>query len=177
MLSRYFNQDKIIVFPESRYKFVREPIGTVFRESEIDKLVEYVRDVWFRGGFVASVGDRVTSTMLELGLIPDIAVIDLKEKRRRVSLVDRSLFNKVFYGSNPRGRINLGLYRLIVEALRHHPSIIIIDGEEDLVGFPAVLALPNGSAFIYGLPGVGLSFVNIDPDIKFRALNLIRDLL
>ena len=177
MQSRFFNQDRIIDFPESRYKYVREPIGKIFKEDGLRDLIKSIRDIWFNGGYVASVGDRVTSTLTSIGIIPDIAVIDRMEMRRPVNIVDDTYFNRVYYGVNPKGKINLGLCRIIVEALKNHPSLIIISGEEDLVGFPVVLTLPIGSAFIYGMPKVGISFVYIDSMLKLKAYSLIRDII
>ena len=67
----------------------------------------------------------------------------------------------------------MGLCSLIRKRLDNRPWLFIVEGEEDLVGFPVVLALPIGSAFIYGAPDVGAVYVDISDDIKQEALSIL----
>jgi uncharacterized protein (UPF0218 family) len=48
-----------------------------------------------------------------------------------------------------------------------------VDGEEDLMGFPAVLLAPNGSTVLYGQPDVGIVWIPVNDQTK----KITRDLL
>jgi hypothetical protein len=41
-------------------------------------------------------------------------------------------------------------------------SLIFVEGEEDLMGFPAVLLAPEGSVMLYGQPDVGIVWVPVN---------------
>ena len=49
----------------------------------------------------------------------------------------------------------------------------MVEGEEDLMGFPAVLLAPDDSVMIYGQPDVGIVWVPVSKSNK----KLARDLL
>ncbi len=176
MPSRCSKYKGVLKFPEERQVLVRTPLGDVYVDETFNSLVQRIRRIWSRGFYIASVGDRVTYSLLDHGIVPDIAVIDMQEKRSEAPYIDQSLFNKVLHGVNEKGTINMDLCPVIEEALESRPTLIIIKGEEDLVGFPIVLALPIGSAFIYGQPDVGAVFVEIDERVKEHAEQLLRNL-
>ena len=177
MPSKYCKESNIVLrFPEERQRLVRRPLGDVYVDDTLDAMILRIKDIWSRGLYVASVGDRVTYSLLEKGVVPDIGIIDRQEKRGEAPIIDESLFNTVLTGVNRQGTVNLGLCRVIEEALEKRPTLIIIDGEEDLVGFPVVLTLPTGSAFIYGQPNVGAVFVEITEAVKNHARELLESL-
>ena len=176
MPSRCCSFKGVYRFSEESQSLVRTPLGDVYIDETFGELISRIKDIWSRGLYVASVGDRVTYSLLKFGVIPDIAVIDGQEKRGDAPSIDISVFNKVFHGVNRKGTINMDLCCLIKEALSYRPSLIIIDGEEDLVGFPVTLALPVGSAFIYGQPGIGAVFVEITDVIKRHAKSILKGL-
>jgi hypothetical protein len=173
MLSRLCREGKIYILRRSVERLVKSPLGKIYTDENIGELKAIIREVWARGYYVSSVGDRVTYTLVRHGVVPDLAVIDEVEKRGEAPKIDYRLFNRVYRGVNEKGTINMGLCSLFVEALKYRPSIVVIDGEEDLTGFPVVLALPVGSIFLYGQPGVGMVLVRVDESVKRAAEDML----
>jgi uncharacterized protein (UPF0218 family) len=55
-------------------------------------------------------------------------------------------------------------------------SLITVDGEEDLMGFPAVLLAPNGSAVLYGQPDVGIVWIPVNDQTKKTTRELLEEM-
>ena len=55
-------------------------------------------------------------------------------------------------------------------------ALVIVDGEEDLLGFPAVLLAPDDSVIIYGQPDVGIVWVPVTPENKTIARELLEQM-
>jgi len=173
MRYKYFKEVKYISLPESsRYK-VSAPLGTLYTPDKIDELVKKIISFRNKGRLVSSVGDRVTYTLISNDFIPDIAVIDGKEMRTKVSLVDINLFKLVIYVENRQGYVNIAIANVLKDNIESRPLLLFVKGEEDLVGFPIVLALPIGSYMLYGQPGKGIVLVEIDEEAKERTKNLL----
>lgn len=173
MQYKYFREVEYLSLPESsRYK-ISAPVGTLYTSDKIDHLIETVLSFRERGKLVSSVGDRVTYTLISNNFIPDVAVIDGKEMRTEVSIVDMELFNLVIYVENKQGYVNIAIVKVLRDHLKSRPLLLFVKGEEDLVGFPVVLALPIGSCMLYGQPGKGIVLVEIGEETKERAKNLL----
>lgn len=124
------------------------------------------------GKQIYAVGDVVTHRLLRLGVVPDVAVIDGKTMRTPCSRTPDYHAKKVF-AHNPPGTITDELIAAITTALTHSPSLVIVDGEEDLAVLPLVLAAPEGGILLYGQPNEGVVFREIDSQAKKDALNLL----
>ncbi len=142
------------------------------------KLVKNISDI--DKGKIISVGDRVTTSLINMGRPPDVAVIDLKEKRK-VNCSTIHLLNGyvILTSKNPPGTITLDSWDAIYLAI-HMASIgfrvaIIIEGEEDLLGFPSVILAPDGWLMIYGQPNLGMILVTIDRSTREVAINLLHE--
>jgi len=177
MPSRLCELDIEIFFPEKYYPYVRGILGDIYSGDNYSLIKQRILSIWAAGGYIATVGDRVTYDLLKLGLVPDIAFIDRKEERGPAPRIDLNFFNGYESVINRKSTINMGLCKLIRDRLGNRPWLFIVEGEEDLVGFPVVLALPIGSGFIYGAPGIGAVFVEITDSIKAEAESIIRELL
>ncbi|MEL9929907.1 MAG: DUF359 domain-containing protein [Sulfolobales archaeon] len=134
-----------------------------------------------RGRRCWCVGDQVVRSFINAGFVPDIAVIDRKTSRSKP--VDMSDVEKIYRDSgsihiirNPPGYINLEVIDLIREISsdrgRHH--LVIVEGEEDLISLAVLGYAPIGDVLIYGIPGRGIVIIFIDPDMKSRALDVMR---
>jgi len=172
MRSRYYKDKKYIEFSHSLRGIVSKPVGTLYKPDKIINLINKLLKCKSKG-YIASVGDRVTYTLINHNMIPDIGVIDGKEMRRKVSLVDIEKFNLIIYVENKPGLVNIAIYDIIRKNLASIPILIYVDGEEDLVGFPVIFALPIGSCMIYGQPGEGIVYIEIDRAVKYRAMTLL----
>ena len=55
-------------------------------------------------------------------------------------------------------------------------SLILVEGEEDLMGFPAVLLAPDNSVVLYGQPNVGIVWVPVHKENKKLARSLLKEM-
>ncbi len=126
---------------------------------------------------LVSIGDRVTRELLAQGVKPDICVIDLREQRSRAEYPRESLgeldLYKVKVCNNPPGFITKEAWKSFLEsvvlAMNGMKVLLIVNGEEDLIGYPAALLLPMGSVFVYGQPRLGMVKVTITPDVRIKV--------
>ena len=130
------------------------------------------------GRSIISVGDRVTKTLLESGVEPRVTIVDLIERRKErcdvLRLLDRYL---ILTASNPRGKLTREAWTMTSEAIHLTRlgvrTTLLIDGEEDLLGFSAVILSPEGWVMVYGQPGVGMIQIEVTRDVKERAIDLL----
>ncbi len=140
------------------------------------RLVKSVREI--PEAPIVSVGDRVTSSLLENGRRPEVAIIDLKERRSVVASAIHLLSGYLLLStSNPPGRITRESWRMVKLAIDMASNgfrvALVVDGEEDLLGFPATLVAPLGWLMLYGQPGIGMILVEIDDHVKMEAKQLL----
>ena len=109
------------------------------------------------GGIIA-VGDVSVETLLEMGVTPDIALVDGMTKRSELTeKVDLSTFDILLSAENPPGAITPSLIDSINAALHNDQTTCIeVDGEEDLAPIIVHLLAPLGTNVIYGQPGKGV---------------------
>ena len=55
-------------------------------------------------------------------------------------------------------------------------SVINVEGEEDLMGFPAVLLAPDDAAVLYGQPDVGIVWIPVNEENREIARALLEDM-
>ncbi len=127
---------------------------------------------------IISVGDRVTASLIDMGKPPDIVVIDLREKRKANCSTIRLLNGYIILTSkNPPGTITSNSWDAIYLAIRMasvgFKVAIIVEGEEDLLGFPSVILAPDGWLMIYGQPNLGMVLVTINHSTREEAINLL----
>ena len=56
------------------------------------------------------------------------------------------------------------------------PTLVSVDGEEDLLGFPAVLLAPEDAVVLYGQPDVGIIWVPVTIENKVLARELLEQM-
>lgn len=112
---------------------------------------------------VITVGDVVTAKLLEAGIRPDVAVVDMKVMRvpadEKTKRAMETFDAKVVRVKNQAGTITPALRKALEVA--KPPTKIVVEGEEDLATLPAVLSAPLGSVVVYGQPGEGLVLVEV----------------
>ncbi len=131
----------------------------------------------FRGCcLIVAVGDRVSASLVEAGVEPDVAIVDMMEKRERVDLPALLLGRRVIETGNPAGTITREAWRSVQDAIATaiggEKVTVLVDGEEDLLGFPAVILSPTGAAVVYGQPGRGAVVVRVDEERRAEAIEL-----
>ncbi len=124
---------------------------------------------------VIAVGDVTSATMIEQGYSPDVAIVDGITKR---GVFEEKLTGEreyVFY--NPAAVLYPEAWSTIDTAIRDKAkSLVTVEGEEDLMGFPAVLLAPNGSVMVYGQPDVGIIWVPVDKGNKSLARTFLEEM-
>ncbi|MFW9912214.1 MAG: DUF359 domain-containing protein [Candidatus Thorarchaeota archaeon] len=121
---------------------------------------------------VVAVGDVTVATLIEEGYIPDVSIVDGITKRGKFEGTFSGEREYMFY--NPAAVLYPEAWSTIDTAIRDKKrSLIVVDGEEDLMGFPGVLLAPNGSIMLYGQPDAGIVWVPVHKENKSLARSLL----
>lgn len=151
---------------------LKAPLGPVYTEVEA-----LLADA---GEPVVSVGDIVTYHLLEAEYRPAVAVVDGKTKRERVErqVLDAiETFDERIDVANPQSTITDDLLEALATALgQEEDTVIVVDGEEDLVTLPAVIAVPDGGSVVYGQPDEGMVLVTPDSASRAHCRELIEEM-
>lgn len=131
---------------------------------------------------LVTVGDATTAKLLSFGIVPDLSVVDGKERRTSMdrtkiaTLAKESNQRKLSYMecSNKAGSISRKAIATIKDALKvPFPVRIFVYGEEDMLALPLFIMVPDGSVVLYGQPLEGMVIVKINEDIRRKAQNLM----
>ncbi len=127
-----------------------------------------------------SVGDYVTSLLLKhLNARPKLIIIDCRVMRTSSSSICSDIESllsdyRLVNVRNPRSRITREALDAIQDSLYNHDkTVIIVDGEEDLLALPSILFAPIGSIVAYGYPRIATLLVKVTPKLKQE----VRDIL
>ncbi|MFC7082287.1 GTP-dependent dephospho-CoA kinase family protein [Halorussus caseinilyticus] len=164
--------DVLVTLPDAMRGELKEPMGPLFTDAE--SLLSEI------DGPLLAVGDVVTYHLERAGTVPDVAVVDGLTKREEVE--DRVAEGVARLGGetrevhveNPAG----GLSRELVEALREaivdpEPTVLVVEGEEDLVALPAIVAAPLGASVVYGQPNEGMVHAEVTDESKAAMRDLL----
>lgn len=163
--------DVLLTLPEELRGELKEPLGPIFTDAE--QLVSAV------DGPLIAVGDVVTYHLHEAGVTPDVAVVDGLTKREEVDdhiadgVTRLGADAREVHIENPAATLTRELVEALVEAVRSpDPTVIVVEGEEDLVALPAIIVAPLGASVIYGQPGEGMVHAKVTSERKaeMRAL-------
>ncbi|NLX50306.1 MAG: DUF359 domain-containing protein [Methanospirillum sp.] len=125
------------------------------------------------GRIVLSVGDVVTARLLAAGIVPAVAIVDGFTARNVPVAPVEIPGGRTIRVSNPASTLCSELTDAIREGLGTPPTLIVVDGEEDLAVIPLALEAPEGAALIYGQPGLGVVIATIDPEHRALAQALL----
>jgi uncharacterized protein (UPF0218 family) len=121
---------------------------------------------------IIAVGDVVSLALRQRGVNAAIYVIDHKTERKSINESIVGLREVTL--RNPPGVITREAIRVLQQVLdQDEPTVVLVDGEEDLLVLPLVLYSPIGSIVVYGQPLVGMVAVIVSLDSK----NIISGLL
>jgi uncharacterized protein (UPF0218 family)/phosphopantetheine adenylyltransferase len=121
---------------------------------------------------VITVGDVTTATILEEGYTPQVMIVDGTTKR---GIYEKKVTAETeFVIFNPAAAIYPEAWSTIDTGIhQEYSTLISVDGEEDLLGFPAVLLAPDGAIVLYGQPDVGIVWVPVNGENKKLARGLL----
>lgn len=140
---------------------------------------------------IACIGDVCTISLLEAGIKPKLCIVDYATKRLSLEeakakilgligydrifwLVKDELNAKVPKGfwlgirvKNPPSTITQNLWDAIAHAYTvENPTLIEVEGEEDLAALACIALGKIGTKVIYGIPDVGMQLLNITEELK-----------
>ncbi|GAB6860660.1 GTP-dependent dephospho-CoA kinase family protein [Haloplanus litoreus] len=158
----------MLELPDDLRGAFKEPLGPVFTDADALLAADGA------GPPLIAVGDVVTAHLLDTGYRPDVAVIDGRTERERVADdVARVLPDPDVEVVNPPATLSRDLLEALVDALDDGPTVVGVDGEEDLATLPAILAAPLGGAVVYGQPGEGMVLVPVTDESRAVARDLL----
>ena len=159
--------DRVVLrLPEAIREEFKDPLGPVFTDA--DALLAEAGDP------LVAVGDIVTHHLIEAGREPDLAAVDGLTERGQTEDDVRDLLDR---GDtrvwNPAARLTAEALRAVRDGLAAgEPTTVVVDGEEDLLTLPVVLAAPADASVVYGQPGEGMVHVHVDDETRERARDL-----
>lgn len=152
---------------------LKRPLGQLVTGSVrecIKELNEFILRENPTGIFL--VGDTIARTAIESGINPDVIIIDKMEMRQRALSFKHNQLH-VFHTSNTRGTISLESWKTVEEAISRGNSVVLVDGEEDLLTLIVILSAPSGSFVVYGQPNQGIVIVRVSPDKKKEIQGIV----
>lgn len=152
------------------------PKGQVYDSSQVCPEKEIVQRIRKENPVkVISVGDVTTASIISQNYTPDVCVVDGTTKRGQFE--GSFTGDKEYLIYNPAAVIFPEAWSVMDTAIHDSvKSLIMVEGEEDLLGFPAMLLAPIGSVLLYGQPDVGIVWSPVDDDNKARAKSYMDDM-
>ena len=155
---------------QSQLDLLKEPFGVLIKDVKINK--ESLNREIGKAHKIITVGDTTTEKLVCLGYIPDISVVDGKEKRIKKLKIFEYPIDKIIHFNNNPGELD---EHVITEIMQLTQSKLeskiqfIIEGEEDLVALPFLMYSPDNWVICYGQPHAGLVIVRVNKDSRNRA--------
>jgi len=168
-------KDKI-AFPEKAKELLRKPAGKLLTGDPEDVSRKIKRMIELeRPPLVIAVGDY-TSEILRRHEVPiNLYVIDGKIERRRIDLFKPEGM-RIIKAVNEPGTLNPEAVAKLHELLKEkdlRKTVLIVDGEEDLLTLAAILSAPDRAIIVYGQPGEGSVVVKVEESVRKLALRII----
>jgi len=158
--------------PDDLRDQLKKPLGDLF-SNDNPHLATLIKKISAES-ILITVGDRTTENMLQLGLKPQIQIIDGLEKRNQRIVPADDTINTKLSCKNPPGEITEESIQVIQKAFSSEPPVrITVDGEEDLLVIPACIFAPENSVVMYGQPNEGLVIVTITPEVRAKVQKIL----
>jgi uncharacterized protein (UPF0218 family) len=160
-----FDVPKLLITERQRV-LLKEPLGELV-SGTFSECNAKLRKTWEteKPRRLILVGDTISRNAIETGIEPDVMIIDHKEERK--DAVDFTHGKaRVFRTINEPATLSLLAWQAVAEAIEKGNSLVLVEGEEDLLTLVAILVAPVGSIVAYGQPGKGIVLVRISPEKK-----------
>ena len=158
--------------PDDLRDQLKNPLGNLIRDNDPNK-ENIIKEISAESVLI-TVGDRTTENMLQLGLKPQIQIIDGLEKRNQRLVPTDDTINTSLSCKNPPGEITEESIQVIQKAFSSKPPVrITVDGEEDLLVLAVCVFAPENSVVMYGQPNEGLVVVDITPEIQAKVQKIL----
>ncbi len=164
--------DVLVELPTALRGELKEPLGPVYTDA-----TALLADA---GEPLIAVGDVVTYHLLGADRRPDVALVDGMTEREEADAEVRAAaegFDVRVEVGNPAGTLTRELLvELAAAVARDRPTLLVVDGEEDLAALPAVAIAPDGAAVVYGQPGEGMVLATVDAEARASVRALLEKL-
>jgi len=158
--------------PDDLRDQLKNPLGNLVSDNDPNK--ENIIKKISAESVLITVGDRTTENILQLGLKPQIQIIDGLEKRSERAIPADDTISTRLSCKNPPGEITEESIQIIKKAFSSEPPVrIIVDGEEDLLVIPVCILAPENSVVMYGQPNEGIVIVQITPKIRAKVQKIL----
>jgi len=158
--------------PDDLRDQLKTPLGNLISDNDPNR--ENILKKISAESILITVGDRTTENMLQLGLKPQIQIIDGLEKRNQRAVPVDDTVNTNLSCKNSPGEITEESIQIIKKAFSCEPPVrITVDGEEDLLVIPVCIHAPENSIVMYGQPNEGLVIVTITPEIRAKVQKIL----
>ena len=166
------------ILPEEMRNELKEIMGDILTQEELAERLG-------PDDQIITVGDVVTLTLLEMGIIPGLSIVDHQTQRgstqhgsdgeedlkARLSKFQQPVINV----KSPPGEITAQLWDAIEDGIEDMRQLrIVVEGEEDLASLVCVLLAPDGTNVIYGIPFKGLMLLTVDAQIRERVSGILK---
>ena len=154
----------------SQLSLLKEPFGVLIKDENLNR-ESLTREIG-KANKIITVGDTTTENLVHFGNIPDVSVVDGKEKRIKKPKVFEYPTDKILHFKNNPGELDEHLITEIMQLTQRKLESkiqFIIDGEEDLVALPFLMFSPDNWVICYGQPNQGLVIVHVNQDSRSRA--------
>ena len=121
---------------------------------------------------VVLVGDTISRNSIQSNIRADVIIIDNKEKRGDATKFEYPGLH-AFRTTNPAGTIDMDARRVVDEAVKAGKSLVLVEGEEDLLTLAAAISVPIGSIVVYGQPGEGIVIVRVTQEKKLEIQRIL----
>lgn len=159
----------MLVVPEELREQLKRPLGKLMQMDEF--VSEYGKKK------IISVGDIVTASLLELGVMPFLAVYDFKTMRNELGVREKNIIEKTYpkpdCAKNPAGEISDELEKKASSVLKKGGALFV-KGEEDLATLVFMRISPEGCVILYGQPKEGVVAVECDEKSRKKADEFLR---
>jgi len=159
---------------------LKQPFGILFEGPEANTSIamkKALASIQESSPKLIAVGDVCVQTLVDMNVIPDIAFVDGMTKRvpwAPAADLDRTAFTSLTTCTSPPGVITADLKLATKVALSNsEPTLVIVNGEEDLAPLIIHLMAPLGCALVYGQPGKGVVLRITSEDTKNNCRRLL----
>lgn len=155
---------------------LKNPIGKLLIGSPKQNMIKLKEIINKNKPFmIICVGDVVSRNTAKAKIPVDIRIIDNKKMRKKIKPF-KFKAKRLFLVKNDPGTINLMSWKVIEEAINYKDSLILVNGEEDLLALAAIALAPNGSIVVYGQPNLGIVVVEVNKLKKTEIKSMINSM-
>jgi len=168
---------KRIFFPDEAKRILRRPAGKLIT-GEPDDVARRVKSIieFDEPRLVVAVGDYTSRKLRDVGARVNLYIVDGRVERKTTELFKPEGL-RVLRVVNEAGTLNPDAVKTLHKLLRGRElkdTVLMVEGEEDLLTLAAILSAPNKTIIVYGQPGKGCVVVRVDDRIRDLALNILK---